>query len=186
VTLAELLKYSVSLSDNNACDILFNVIKGTAVADRYVKQLGIKNIAIKVTEAEMAKAWNLQYANNTTPYDMAGLLDIFYRGKALSASSTSFLLQLMTESSNSDKRIKGELPPEAIVAHKTGTSDTNKEGLTAAANDVGIVTLPDGKHFAIAVFISDSKETMANNEKMIALISHQVYNHLGMRSVGKH
>jgi beta-lactamase class A len=185
IPISELLKYSVSISDNIACDMLFRAIKGTAVADQYVKQLGVKNMAIKATEKEMAASWNVQYTNYSTPYAMVQLLDIFYSRKELSATSTDFLMDLMIQSSNSAKRIKGSLPPEAIVAHKTGTSGTNKEGLTAATNDIGIVTLPDGKHFAIAVFVSDSKEPMENNEKIIALISATVYNTLGLRSVGK-
>ena len=185
MTIGELLKSSVSLSDNIACDMLFRAIKGTVVADQYVKQLGIKNMAIKATEKEMSASWKVQYTNYSTPYAMAQLLDIFYSRKKLSATSTDFLMDLMVQSSNSAKRIKGALPPEAIVAHKTGTSGTNEDGLTAATNDIGIVTLPDGKHFAIAVFVSDSKEPAENNEKIIALISATVYNTLGLRSVGK-
>jgi beta-lactamase class A len=185
ITIAELLQYSVSLSDNIACDILFRAIKGTSIADQYVKQLGVKNMAIKATEKEMAAGWNVQYTNYSTPYAMVQLLDIFHSREKLSAASTDLLMDLMIQSSNSAKRIKGLLPPEAIVAHKTGTSNTNKEGLTAAVNDIGIITLPDGKHFAIAVFVTDSKESMENNEKMIALASATVYNTLGLRSVGK-
>lgn len=185
VTVAELLKYTISMSDNNTCDILFKLIKGTAAVDHYVQQLGIKNMAIKYTEKEMAASWDVQYKNYSTPYAMAQLLDVFYRGQQLSPSSTALLMKLMTESSNSDKRLKGALPPEAVVAHKTGTSGTNKEGLTAATNDVGIITLPDGKHFILAVFLSDSKENSETNEKMIALISAHVYSSLGLRSVGK-
>jgi beta-lactamase class A len=185
ITIGELLKYSVSLSDNIACDMLFRALKGTAIADQYVKQLDVKGMTIKATEKEMAASWNVQYTNYSSPYAMVQLLDIFYSGKKLSAASTAFLMDLMVQSSNSAKRIKGALPPEATVAHKTGTSNTNKDGLTAACNDIGIVTLPDGKHFAIAVFVSDSKEPMENNEKIIALISASVYNTLGLRSVGK-
>ena len=72
-------------------------------------------------------------------------------------------------------RIKGQLPPGTPVAHKTGTSDTNKEGVAAAVNDVGIITLPDGKHVAIAVFVANSREDSATNEKIIADISRAVW-----------
>lgn len=184
LSLAELLEYTVSMSDNNTCDILFRLIKGPAAAEKCIRQWGIRDMAIKTTEQEMTTGWEVQYRNHSTPYAMITLLDLFYGKKQLSASSTAFLSRLMTESSNSAKRIKGALPPEAIVAHKTGTSDTNDKGLTAATNDVGIVTLPDGKHFAIAVFITDSKETGESNEKMIALVAANVYSALGMRSVG--
>ncbi len=62
---------------------------------------------------------------------------------------------LMTETTTGTKRIKGLLPNGTVVAHKTGTSATVK-GVTAATNDVGLVTLPNGRHLAIAVFVSDS------------------------------
>ena len=68
-------------------------------------------------------------------------------------------------------RIKGQLPTGTLVAHKTGTSDTNEQGVTAAVNDIGIVTLPNGKHFAISVFISNSKEDNETNEKIISGIA---------------
>ena len=64
----------------------------------------------------------------------------------------------------------------AVVAHKTGTSAT-QNGVTAATNDAGIVTLPNGKHYAISVFVSDSKEDEATNEKIIADISKKVWDY---------
>ena len=38
-------------------------------------------------------------------------------------------------------------PAGAVVAHKTGTSGTYG-GLTRATNDVGLITLPNGRHLA--------------------------------------
>ena len=73
----------------------------------------------------------------------------------------------MTETGTGAHRIKGMLPADAVVAHKTGTSGT-AAGVTAATNDVGIVTLPDGRHLAIAVFVSDSTADEAAREGVIA------------------
>jgi beta-lactamase class A len=77
----------------------------------------------------------------------------------------------MSGTSTGKGRIRGQLPEGTPVAHKTGTSDTNKQGITAAINDIGIVTLPDGRHFAIGIFVSNSKENEATNEKIIADIT---------------
>ena len=77
----------------------------------------------------------------------------------------------MKETSTGTNRIKGQLPENTVVAHKTGTSGTNKEGLTAAVNDIGIVFLPDGQHFYISVFVTNSTENADTNEKIIADIS---------------
>lgn len=179
LTLAELLEYTVSKSDNNTCDILFKLAGGPKVVDKYVHSLGVKDIAIVATEVQMATAWKVQYTNWTFPESMTILLDGLYNKRFLSESSTSFLMKLMTESANSEKRIKGLLPKGTKVAHKTGTSDTNKEGITAATNDVGIITLPNGKHLAIAVFVNDSKESPEMNEKIIAEVAKAAYDEFG-------
>ncbi len=75
----------------------------------------------------------------------------------------------MRETSTGSKRLKGQLPENTVVAHKTGTSGVNKiTGVTAAVNDIGVVFLPNGKHFFISVFVTDSKENAEANEKIVA------------------
>lgn len=177
IRLDELLTYMVSASDNNACDALFWLAGGTRAVNDYIHGLGITGIAIAATEAQMHKGWAAQYTNWCQPVAMAQLLQLFYGGKILSKKSTGYLMQLMTESQNSANRLKGMLPENTIVAHKTGTSNTNKKGITAATNDVGIVTLPDGKHYAIVVYVSDYRQSMEKAEALIAGISKQVWDY---------
>ena len=76
----------------------------------------------------------------------------------------------MIETSTGKNRIVKLLPPETIVAHKTGTSDA-KDGMTAAINDVGIITLPNGKHIALAVFVTDAYADQTVLESIIARIA---------------
>ena len=57
-----------------------------------------------------------------------------------------------------------------IVAHKTGTGGT-QNGITGATNDIGIITMPNGKHLAIAVFVSDSPADEKTREAVIAKIA---------------
>ena len=63
LTLSQLLLYSVSKSDNNACDILFKLAGGTKPVHEYFVDLGISQMAIGATEAEMHANWNTQYTN---------------------------------------------------------------------------------------------------------------------------
>ena len=177
MTLSTLLAYAVSKSDNNACDILFRFAGGTTSVNKYIHSLGLEGIAISATEAQMKKAWEVQYTNWCQPATMLRLLRIFYEGKILSKTSNDLLMKLMTESENSPNRLKGLLPATAIVAHKTGTSNTNKKGLTAATNDIGIVTLPNGRHYAIVVYVSDYKGGVPRGEHIIATISKLVWDH---------
>jgi len=63
------------------------------------------------------------------------------------------------------------LPPNSVVAHKTGHSGTNEKGVTAAINDIGIVFMPNGKYFYLSVFVSNSSEDEETNQKIIADIA---------------
>lgn len=171
ISLGDLLYYSVSLSDNNACDILFRLAGGTKAVETYVHGLGVKGIAIAATEAEMHRAWDVQYTNWCEPVAMATLLAKFYEGKVLAKASRDFLWKIMAETPTKPDRIKGLLPSGTTVAHKPGTSGTNAAGITAATNDAGIVTLPNGKHVVVVVFVADSPADRRAREGLIARIA---------------
>jgi beta-lactamase class A len=156
---------------------LLRLIGGPKVVNDYLVKQGLKDISIQANEAEMHSAWDVQYRNWTTPKSATNLLKMFYDKKLLSQKSTELLWTMMVETPTGKKRIKGQLPEGTVVAHKTGTSDTNQQGITAAVNDIGIVTLPGGKHYAISVFVSNSAENMEMNEKIISDIGRIVWEH---------
>jgi beta-lactamase class A len=157
LSLAELLKYMVSESDGTACDVLLELVGGPDVVTQYLRDLGVDNLVV-------------QYRNYATPDAAVTLLRALHEGQGLSDASRALLLRLMTETPTGPRRIKGLLPDGTVVAHKTGTSGT-VDGVTAATNDVGIVTLPNGQHLAIAVFVSDSTANDTIREEVIAKVS---------------
>ncbi len=167
----EVIQSMVSFSDNCACDRLLKLIGGPKAVDQYMHTLGLKAISIQVSERQMAAQWPAQYRNWCTPQTMIDLLAIVSAGSALSKSSNDYLLQTMRETTTGQARIKALLPPGTIFAHKTGTSNTNAEHLSPATNDVGIITLPNHHHLAIAVFVGDSYAEMEVRESVIARIA---------------
>ncbi len=175
ITLDELLKFTVAQSDNNGCDILFRLMGGPKKVGKYIHSLGIKDISIVATEEEMHKDWSVQYRNFSSPAAMAKLLYKFYTGNILSEKSREYLYQVMVSTSTGPGRLKGALPEGTVVAHKTGSSGENEKGIAAATNDVGIVTLPNGKHFIIAVFVSDSGADEKTRDAVIAKITKAVW-----------
>ncbi|MDB5145439.1 MAG: bla [Mucilaginibacter sp.] len=179
IALSDLLSYMVSQSDNSACDFLLKKIGGPEVVESYIQSLGITGISIVASEGDMAKAWEVQYTNWCKPADVVHLLDLFYQGKVLSKTSNDFLWKIMTETSTGPNRIKGLLPKDAVVAHKTGSSGTNDEKLTPATNDVGIIVLPNGKHLAIAVFVCNSKADEATRDGVVARIAKAAWDFYG-------
>jgi beta-lactamase class A len=176
-TVSTLLGYMVSQSDNNACDILLKVLDGPKTVQTYLLQLGIKGIAVRASELDMASAWELQYANWCKPVEMTDLLDLFYQDKILTKANTDTLYKMMLNTTTGAKRLKGLLPPGTVVAHKTGTSPTNADGLSPATNDVGIITLPNGKHLIISVFVCNSTSDEAIREGTIAKIAKAAYDY---------
>ena len=169
--LKEILTYTVSQSDNVGCDLLFRLIGGTSEVNRYIHSIGIQNIAIMATEQEMSRDWNVQFTNWTTPIASLQLLKMVDEHKILSKDSHAFLWETLLGTTTGNKRLRGDLPEETPVAHKTGSSGKNENGISAAVNDIGIICLPNGKHFAISVFVSNSLEEDQVNEKIIAEIA---------------
>lgn len=174
----EVLQYTVSKSDNNGCDILFRLLGGPKEVDRYIKSLGISEINIAATEEEMHSGWEVQFWNWTTPLATVELLEKFRTGGVLPMPYRDFLWETMVETTTGANKIKALLPEGTIVAHKTGSSFRNDEGIKAAENDIAVVQLPDGRYYSLAIFVSDSKESDETNCRIIAEISKTIYDHL--------
>ena len=169
LSLAEILRYAVSESDGSGSDVLMRMVGGAQVIQEYLRSLGIDGMMVLDTEKEIGKSVEIQYRNWATPEAALALMKVVAEGRSLSPESQKLLHKLITETPTGPKRIKGLLPPGTVVAHKTGTG--LGAGLTRAVNDIGLITLPDGKRLAIAVFVSDTKLEPQACEAVIAEIS---------------
>ena len=123
-----------------------------------------KDAAIAAAEHEMAEP-----PNGATADALVAMLARVQRGQVLSEASRRWLLTTLLGTNTGPMRLKGALPSGAQVAHKTGTG--RSAGVIVAVNDVGIVTLPSGDHFAIAVLTSGSHADIASSESIIAQLS---------------
>jgi len=174
LTVNDLLRFALSESDGTASDVLMKLAGGPGAVQAFLTELGIKDMIVLDTEQSFTQDHSLQYRNFATPGSAVALLRALYEHRGLSESSQALVLKFMTESTPGPRRLKGLLPAGTNVAHKTGTSGT-ENGITAATNDIGIITLPNGKHLAIAVFVSDSPADEATREGTIAKIAKAVW-----------
>ncbi|HCN47861.1 MAG TPA: class A beta-lactamase, subclass A2 [Chryseobacterium sp.] len=174
LTLDQLLRYTVSHSDNNGCDILLNILGGTQTVQKFINQQGIKDFTIKVNEQQMS-SFDKFYLNTTTPLATTAILEKFYNGKVLKKETTKYLYRIMLETSRGLTWMKAGLPEGTELAHRTGISSRNDDNMRAAMNDVGIVTLPNGKHYILSVYLKNITEEMKDTEKIIADISRVVW-----------
>lgn len=177
---SDLIQFVAGESDNVGCDVLFDVIGGPKKVDFYIHSLGVKDMAIVSTEREMHETAKAQYENWSSPRAMIQLLDLFYQKKILKPATHQVLWDAMVNTYLGKARIKGKLPEGTIVAHRTGTGSPDENGKMSAVNNIGIVSLPNGNHFAIVVFITNTPEDTATAEAAIAEISRIAYDHFSL------
>jgi beta-lactamase class A len=176
ISVYELLRVMMDVSDGTACDVLLRLAGGPAAVTEYVRSLGVNEMVIAISQKEMARAPRSREQNWASPRGALELLRVLQQGVSLSQANRRLLLQFMADSRTGPQRIKGLLPPGTVVSHKTGSSGTTN-GVTHAIHDVGIVNLPNGKHVAIAVFVANSRAGEAMCERVIAEIARAAWDY---------
>ena len=101
--------------------------------------------------------------DGATPLGIVDALTRLKGGELLSPGSTQRLLNTMSNTRTGPQRLKGGLAPGWTLAHKTGTGQVFG-GVQAGYNDIGIVTAPGGRSYAVAVMIR--RTSAPNIERM--------------------
>lgn len=174
VTLRELIRLAVGQSDNGAEEVLIRLVGGPPVVQSYIRSLGISAFQLVYSERDLDRDENLQYQDWIEPSAAVQLLERLVNNPPISPVANAFLLQTMTGAVTGPGRLRAGLPPGTVLAHKTGSSGTHG-GITAATNDIGLVTLPDGRRLAIAVFVTDSRAGEDTRDGVIARIGRAAY-----------
>jgi beta-lactamase class A len=110
------------------------------------------------------------------PYDgasasaIANALARLKKGELLSPESTARLLRIMGNTKTGPNRLKGGLEAGWSLSHKTGTGQVLGP-VQAGYNDIGILTAPDGRSYAVAVMI---KKTSTPLPTRMALMNNVV------------
>jgi beta-lactamase class A len=201
LSVANLIEPMIVESDNSATDFLLEAVGGPAAVTKMLRDIGITDFRVDRDVSEILRDFygledrayvsvataayakdptlilrqsdrNLDYEKDprdqTTPKAMLQLLLAIDSGKALSETSREFLLGVMSRTRTGGGRLKGLLPKGTPVAHKTGT-------LGGVANDVGYVTLPDGRRFAIAVYTKSSTTSEEDRSRAVAEVTRTLY-----------
>ena len=165
VTARSLMSRMMIRSDNRATDLLLNDLGGPRALHQWLSQNGVHGLRVDRTIARLLAdkrdLWDVR--DSSTPLAMVELLKRIYRAELIRPSSRNYLLDLMARCQTGKNRIRGLLPFGTPVENKTGTLN----GLT---DDVGFITMPDGRRIAIAVFArggSDRPRTIAETARTI-------------------
>lgn len=177
ITIAKLLEYMISKSDNNACDILIEYSGGINELEKFIHELGFDNIKIKVNEKDMNRDIYNQYQNTSSPKDIVLMMKKVKENNIISNNSFAFLENIMLKTSTGENKIKAGLPKSTKIYHKTGSGSRTPKGIKIADNDAGYVILPNGDLYYIAIMIKDSPLSDNENAKITSHISKIVYQH---------
>jgi beta-lactamase class A len=194
-TVRQLLFASVSQSDNTAVDALIKLVGGPAVVTRFLRTHSIEGMRVDLDEAGVGqifgdvgphdrlpenespehedqrlqrgyKAFLADRRNRSTPDAAATFLRKLWRNELLSQASTQLLLNLMY-GQTVPHRLRDGLPADVRLADKCGTSAT-LDGVTAAYNDIGILTWPDGHTVIVAAFLTASPASKSERDAIFA------------------
>ena len=170
----QLIERALIRSDNQATDALLAVVGGPAAVNRWMRATGNtgmwldRDIATLVRDdGEFNPATMIDERDSATPLAMARMLSGLYQGRWLSGDSRAFLISTMERCQTGKRRMRALLPGDARIAHKTGT-------LSNTASDVGLVRTPDGRVYAIAVFVT-GQGGHAGRDARIAAITRTIY-----------
>lgn len=173
-----LLRYTLTKSDNNASNLMFKALVGTAATDSFIATV-IPRPAFQIawSEEDMSADHSRAYANRTSPLGAAILMERIFTDSLVSAGKQAFIRNTLKECMTGTDRIAAGLPEgEGItIAHKTGSGYINADGILAAHNDVAYIALPNGTHYTLAVFVKDFKGNEKQPAEAIERISAAVY-----------
>ena len=151
-------------SDNRATDILLADLGGPSAVHDWLANNGMTGLRVDRTIADLLRSkrdlWDRR--DSSTPVAMVDLLRRIYKAELIKPQSRDYLLDLMAQCETGKNRMKALLPG-VPVEHKTGTLD----GLT---DDVGFISLPDGRRVAVAIFTRggrDRPKTIAETARAI-------------------
>ncbi len=164
LTVEQLMKATVELSDNPAANILIREMGGLDALRAFYRGIGDDSTRVDRLEPEMNRADGDK--DTITPIQSVQNISrlLVAPDTPLNAASRVLLMRWMTETPTGQGRIKAGIPAGWTVAHKTGT------GGYGPTNDIGLIQRPaGGAPIVIAVYFHATRDsTDAQREAVIA------------------
>lgn len=201
-TLQELVRWSVGLSDNPSVDALMAHLGGVEAVSARLGRMALRDIAIRTTEAGLqaqAEAFRneatsmseeavrrrfrerLSATNESTALGVARALSRLVKGELLGAAGTARILRELRATQTGRRRLSAGLSEGWSIAHKTGTAHTIA-GLGGVA-DIGILTAPDHRRYAVAGYTAVSSAPREVQEDVIADVARALVHSVGCRKL---
>lgn len=174
LTIEQLMKGAVEVSDNPAANILIREMGGLEPLRAFYRGIGDETTRVDRLEPELNRADGdkdtIQPAQSVRNIERL----ILSEDSPLESAFKRLLLEWMVASPTGQARLKAGVPSGWTVAHKTGT------GGDGPVNDIGVLYPTDGEPIAIAVYFHATKDsTDAQREAVVADATRQALKALG-------
>lgn len=133
MSVGEMCKAIVELSDNTCANLLLARIGGPAALTAFWRSLGDTTSRLDHNEPELNRSRPGDSRDTTTPTAMAGNLRRLVLGEALSPVSRAQLTEWMVNCRTGANRLRGGLPADWKIGDKTGYNGKDAAGDIAVA-----------------------------------------------------
>ncbi|WP_241461610.1 serine hydrolase [Aurantiacibacter luteus] len=111
--------------------------------------------------------------DGASPRAIATALARLARGELLAPPTTKLMLDTLRETRSGPRRLKGGLEQGWSIAHKTGTGQYY-DGRQSGYNDVALLFAPDGRTYAVAVMIGETRQGVPGSTAMMQKVTRAV------------
>ncbi|WP_333226130.1 serine hydrolase [Microcoleus sp. BR0-C5] len=160
----EVAQKMIVVSDNTATNMMIELLGGAEFLNQQFANWGLSTTVLRNNLPD------LEGTNTTSPKDLINIIAQIDRGNLVSVKSRDRILQIMRQTRNDSLLPKG-LGEGSVIAHKTGNIDT-------MLGDAGMVDLPNGKRYLVAVMVKHPPETEKPAQTLIRDISRMSYRYL--------
>ena len=177
ISVGELMRYILTVSDNNASNVLFDSIVSVSHTDSFIRNLGIPDsFRLQYTESQMQRDHAISYDNYSSPLSCAALVKRVFTDSIVSQEKQDSIRQWMGKCvSATDRMMAGVTTVDgARLYHRTGSGYTNERGEIIAINDVGYIIMPDGRETALAILVKDYPGEQSQADSLIASITSSI------------
>lgn len=133
MSVSDMCKAIVELSDNTCANLLLARIGGPAALTAFWRSLGDTTSRLDHNEPELNRSPPGDPHDTTTPAAMAGNLRRLVVGEALTPASRALLTEWMVNCKTGANRLRGGLPAGWTIGDKTGNNGKDASGDIAVA-----------------------------------------------------
>ena len=156
LTVAEMCKAAVELSDNTCANLLLARVGGPSAVTAFWRRTGDAVSRLDHDEPLLNRTPPGRPEDTTTPLAMAGTLRRIVLGDVLSPASRDRFTGWMLGCRTGDNRLRAGLPKDWRIGNKTGNNGKD------AAGDIGVVWPPAGGPLLVCAYTRGGAPTPAH------------------------